>query len=293
MQYPLPERIGEPELFTGRTKELKLFDEWIKKIPKRLSKSRVILARRKSGKTAIVQRIFNRLWSENRDVIPFYYNIPERKMWFPDFAIEYYRIFASQFISFLEKDESFIRKPLTLNQIREYGQTKSIEMLVHDPDSLIEYKNMGSYDLMWQMSCAAPHYYAGLLDRRFLVILDEFQNVSTMIYRDEKCESAHDATIPGSWHELSESKIAPMLVTGSYPGWMMNLISEYFEGGRLKITAFSPYLEPDEGLQCAYNYLEYYDVPVTNQNAFLINRLCMSDPFFISCVVGSDYYKKT
>jgi len=79
MQYPLPESIGNPDLLVGREKEFCLFNKWISRIPDRLSKSRAILARRKSGKTAIVERIFNRLWSDNGQVIPFYINIPERK----------------------------------------------------------------------------------------------------------------------------------------------------------------------------------------------------------------------
>jgi len=89
MQYPLPEIIGNPDLLVGREKEFGLLDKWISRIPDRLSKSRAILARRKSGKTAIVQRIFNRLWSENGEVIPFYINIRERKIWFPDFAVNF------------------------------------------------------------------------------------------------------------------------------------------------------------------------------------------------------------
>jgi hypothetical protein len=81
MEYPLPESIGEPELLVGREKEFSMLDEWISLIPRRLSKSKAILARRKSGKTAIVQRIFNRLWSENGAVMPFYIHIPEKKIW--------------------------------------------------------------------------------------------------------------------------------------------------------------------------------------------------------------------
>ena len=79
MQYPLPERIGDPDLLVGRVKEFNLLEKWIDNIPKQLSKSRVILARRKSGKTAIVQRIFNMLWNVDKGVIPFYYNISEKK----------------------------------------------------------------------------------------------------------------------------------------------------------------------------------------------------------------------
>ncbi|MCP4701309.1 MAG: hypothetical protein GY862_31315, partial [Gammaproteobacteria bacterium] len=52
MQYPLIEKIGNPELLVGREKEFRLINKWLSKIPERASKSRVIAARRKSGKTA-------------------------------------------------------------------------------------------------------------------------------------------------------------------------------------------------------------------------------------------------
>jgi len=99
MQYPLSEKIGDPNLLVRREKEFKHFGKWIKNIPKRLSKFRVIIARRKSGKTTFVQLIFNQLWTENKEVIPFYFDFGENKMWYPDLAIKYYRAFASQYIT--------------------------------------------------------------------------------------------------------------------------------------------------------------------------------------------------
>jgi len=120
MQYPLTEKIGEPELLVGREKEFKQFGKWIKNIPKRLSKSRVIIARRKSGKTSFVQRIFNQLWTENKQVIPFDFDFGE------DLAIDYYCAFASQYISFITPNPKLIKHPLSLEQIREIGVSKSI-----------------------------------------------------------------------------------------------------------------------------------------------------------------------
>jgi len=67
-QYPLREKIGSPELFVGRAQEFRLLQKWLDNIPKQLSKSRVILARRKSGKTAFVQRIFNKQFPE--EIVP-------------------------------------------------------------------------------------------------------------------------------------------------------------------------------------------------------------------------------
>jgi hypothetical protein len=44
------------------------------------------------------------------------------------------------------------------------------------------------------------------------------------------------------YHSLAESKIAPMLVTGSYAGWLLKVISQYLEAGRLSQIRFYPYL---------------------------------------------------
>ena len=292
MQYPLSEKIGDPDLFVGREKEFHLLNKWLSNIPKRLSKSRVILARRKSGKTAIVQRIFNQLWSENGAVIPFYFSFDESKIWYPNLAIKYYCAFASQYISFLERNEKWVNKWFSLEQIREYGVLNANELLVDDVDSLLINKERKLHDLMWDTACFAPHRFAAFFEKRFLVILDEFQYITQSVYRDEKCEGKPDDSLPGSYHSISESKIAPMLVTGSYAGWLLNIMHEYLEAGRLKPLHFSPYLTPDEGLQAVYQYAQFYGEEITNETAVQINELCMADPFFIYCVVHSEFEDK-
>jgi len=289
MQYPLQEKIGNPDLFVGREQELRNFGKWLANIPRKLSPSRVILARRKSGKTAFVQRIFNQLWNENGAVIPFYLDIPEIKVWYPNFAIRYYCAFASQYISFVERDATLVGKPLTLERIREYGRNNSIQFFVDDVEEIFWARDMGMHYTMWETAHAAPHRFAGVYDKRFVVILDEFQNLAQYIYRDEACQTALDETMPGSFHSMSESKVAPMLVTGSYVGWLLQISGKYLQGGRLSEWRLPPYLTPAEGLQAVYKYAEVYHEAVTNETALLINRLCMADPFFIFCVLQSYY----
>jgi hypothetical protein len=293
MQYPLSEKIGDPDLFVGREKEFRLLNKWLSNIPKRLSKSRVILARRKSGKTAIVQRIFNQLWSENGSVIPFYFSFDESKIWSPDLAIKYYCAFASQYISFLERDEKLVGKWLSLEKIRQYGVENSLENFVEEVDFLQNNKKVGgSHGLMWDIACSAPHRFAAFFEKRFLVILDEFQYITQFVYPDPHFQTAPIETMAGTYHSLSESKIAPMLVTGSYAGWLLNIMHEYLEAGRLKPLHFSPYLTWDEGLQAVYQYAQFYGEEITNETAVQINELCMADPFFIYCVVHSEFEDK-
>jgi hypothetical protein len=289
MQYPLTEKIGEPELLVGREKEFRQFQNWLDKIPNKLSKSRVILARRKSGKTVFVQRIFNQLWTENGVTIPFFFDVADTKIWYPTLAIDYYCAFVSQYISFLERDEKLVSMPLSIEEIRKYGLTNSIKPFVRDVDFLLQNKEVGgSHDLMWKTACTAPHRFAGFYDKRFLVIIDEFQNFTQYVYPDPLYQTEPNETLAGSFHSLSESKIAPMLVTGSYVGWLFMVIRKYLEGGRLKQISFSPYLSEDEGLQAVYKYAQFYQKPITNETAAQINELCMSDPFFISCVIQNE-----
>ncbi|WP_139786906.1 hypothetical protein, partial [Desulfamplus magnetovallimortis] len=232
LKYPLPERIGEPDLLVGREKEFALFHKWIDKIPKRLSKSKVILARRKSGKTAFIQRIFNQLWSANGKVIPIFFELGENKQWYPHFAIDYYCLFASQYISFMERQDSLVRTPLSLNGIKTYGKANSNELLVTDVNSIINHMEQNAYDLVWKTAYTAPERMAAEYDLRFLVIIDEFQNITNTIYHDKGRQTNPDETMAGSFHGVSESKIAPMLVTGSYVGWLVGILDKYLEAGR-------------------------------------------------------------
>ena len=93
-------------------------------------------------------------------------------------------------------------EPLSLPEIKEYGLTKSIKSFVRDVDFLLQEKCAGgSHDLMWKTAYSAPHRFAAVFDTRFLVILDEFQNLAQYVYRDGK-SLYRDESIPGSFHKV-------------------------------------------------------------------------------------------
>ncbi len=96
MEYALEERIGNPDLFTGRKEELVYFLKWINDIKERKSQSTALLARRKMGKTALMERLFNITFFKNDGVIPFYYEIKEKKMWVVDFCVDFCLTFVYQ-----------------------------------------------------------------------------------------------------------------------------------------------------------------------------------------------------
>jgi len=285
MQYPLREKIGDPDLFVGRGEALKNFYDWIERMPRFLSQSRVLLARRKSGKTAFVQRLFNQLWSANGKVIPFYFSIPETAIWYPSFALMYYRTFATQYISFLERDPQLVRKLLEMEEIKAYGEAKSILSLVDQVRMILNDQKQGHPGLMWDTAYRAPHRTADINDQNILVIIDEFQYLSNKIYTREDLSGDPVASMPGSFHEVAESKVAPMLVTGSYVGWMLDIMRNYLRAGRLYQIKFPSYLDEDSGLIAVYKYAHANNRLMTNETAAQLNKLCKNDPFFIACVM--------
>ncbi|KPA17836.1 protein containing ATPase domain, prokaryote [Candidatus Magnetomorum sp. HK-1] len=285
MQYPLPETIGNPELFVGREEEFEYLNEWLEGILNRVSISTVILARRKSGKTAILERVFNQCWSDkNIGIIPFIISLGDTNVWLRNFALKYYKTFASHYISYIERDVDMVSNLLTFDEIREYGLTNSIKLIVQDVDMLMKYKDDKDPVPMWDIAISAPHRFAAKYNQRILVVIDEFQYFSNHVFVDPEYKN-HYYTMPGSYHSYVESKLAPMLVSGSYVSWMLNLMTEYLEAGRLDQFYISPYLKKDEGLQAVYKYAEHLNKPITNKTANQINNLCLSDPFFIYCVI--------
>ncbi|MCP4153845.1 MAG: hypothetical protein GY757_39325 [bacterium] len=94
MHYVIKERIGKPELFVGRREELAYYLKWISGIKEEKSHSTAMLARRKMGKTALMERLFNITFYKNDGVIPFYYEIKENNVgggflpgFFPNFYL--------------------------------------------------------------------------------------------------------------------------------------------------------------------------------------------------------------
>jgi hypothetical protein len=100
MIYAFRERIGSPSLFCGRKKTMTLLMNWVDMIPREMAKYRALLGRRKCGKSAVMQRLFNILWNQHDKVIPLYLELQDRDLWELDFSEEYYRTFLSQYLSF-------------------------------------------------------------------------------------------------------------------------------------------------------------------------------------------------
>src|SRR6056297_3467556 len=85
--YAFPEQIGNPDLFVGRKEEFDYFlGDWYMTLEGNFAQNQAIVSRRKKGKSSLLQRLFNILWSAGAErkagevsVIPLYYSIRDEE----------------------------------------------------------------------------------------------------------------------------------------------------------------------------------------------------------------------
>ncbi|MDQ1353533.1 MAG: hypothetical protein QG657_3839 [Acidobacteriota bacterium] len=288
MEYALKERIGKPDLFTGRKDELAYFLKWIDNIKEEKSQSTALLARRKMGKTALMERLFNITFYKNDGVIPFFYEIKENKMWVVDFCKDFFLTFIYQYIAFKSREPGYLQ-PESRSDFEEVAKIAKKEGLGYLVGIIKDAAHAAAHeeiDILWEIVRQAPQSIA-FRQKEFIVqMIDEFQFLNAMIYLDKEKKNLAD-TLAGGYLSTAESKIAPLLVSGSWVGWLMKELSSMLPA-RFRNKFLKPMPE-NEAAETLYNYSRFFQVPVTDETAFLLTGLTEGNPFYISAVIRSHY----
>jgi hypothetical protein len=137
----------------------------------------------------------------------------------------------------------------------------------------------------------APKTIAARQKEFIVQMIDEFQFLNAMIYWDRKKSKDQLAdNLAGGYLSTAESKIAPLLVSGSWVGWLMDELNKMLPARfRYKYLKNMPENEASEVL---FKYSRFFDVPVTEETAFSLVRISEGNPFYISSVIRSDYPDK-
>ena len=291
MKIYLEEKIGNPDLFTGRKKELADLLSWIDKIKNKTSQSLAILSRRKTGKSALLQRLYNICFGRSDGVLPFYYEIKESPQWAVDLAGDFFLSFLSQYIAFKKSKPEY----LSIHAVKSFENAVSavrnekleyLADLVENVRRLAEKENVG---LLWDAAREAPRMVAEYCDDRIVQIIDEFQFLNRFVYLD-KYQRHRAEDFAGSYLHTCEYKNAPLLVAGSWVGWLMDDLNRLLPG-RFQKMHLKP-LPEDECIEMVLKYSHIEKVPVTEETTHLIACLTEGNPFYISALMRSRHEDK-
>ena len=293
MTVYLKEKIGNPDLFTGRKKELAFFLKWIEGIKKEISKSTAILSRRKTGKTALLQRVYNLTFAQNDGVIPFYYEVREGPVWMRDFCLDFFLTFMYQYIAFKTRKPEYLRSPEEakgdLVRAAAVAQTEGLEYLVDSIQNVERLVQQQYLDLLWMQVRDTPRAIATSQHEVIVQMIDEFQYLNSEIYRDEATTIPTD-NFAGGYMSTAEYRNAPLLISGSWIGWLRDMLQT------LLPSRFRHYelgmMPEEETVEMIYKYAQRYEIPVTEEAVYVMAQLSEGNPFYVSSLFESLYSGK-
>ncbi len=289
----LKEKIGNPDLFTGRKQELAYFSKWIEGITKEISKSTAILSRRKTGKTALMQRLYNLTFEKPNGVIPFYYEVKEGPVWALDFCRDFYLTFIWQYIAYKTRKAEYIVPPPELKSsfqaAQEVAVQEGLSYVLRDIRGIeIEYERR-SVDGLWLAVRDAPRSLAFRQQEYIVQMIDEFQYLNSEIYRDEAANIPADQFAAG-YMSTAEYRNAPLLISGSYIGWLRDILHSMLPSHfrQMELEA----MPEDEMVEMIYKYAQVYETPITEEVVYAMAKLCEGNPFYVSTLFDSPVLDK-
>jgi hypothetical protein len=285
--YALEEEIGDLQVFTGRKSELNYLLNWADGVKRKHNKSLAFLARRKKGKTALMQRFYNVLFTKNDPMlIPFYYRIRESRTDKLELADEFYNSLLNQYAAFKTRNPSLIKKKQDYDALQKIFSYD--EEIVKDIAYMKDVLAKENAHKAWSHAAYAGERISIIKNERIIQILDEFQYLDKYVYEVNKGVTIK-TELCGTYHHVGSSKISPVIVTGSYIAWLLDIVLKMT--GRYR-SIWLKNLPIEEGIEAVYNYARHLKIPITEEVAAYIATVTDGDAFYISAILNSDYPKK-
>jgi predicted AAA+ superfamily ATPase len=270
IEFALNEKIGLPEYFVGRRQDMTYLLDWCHRLRRKAAKSIMLVGRRKIGKSAIVERLYNILWTENDNLVPFYYEFPENKIEARLFAEDFFVKFYLQAIAFLKRDGGLIQQ-LSL-QAFDYklkrlegllnGQTgKAFDFIREDlqrfQENAFDETVRSDNDQLMKSALATPNRFAKATGVNVCQFLDEMQ------YMNQNITGLVEEVPSRMYMSLAESKEAPIFASGSYITMMLRQVSASVPG---RFSLYDLFLmQKDEAAAVARSWAEALGMQVTDE----------------------------
>jgi predicted DNA-binding protein YlxM (UPF0122 family) len=300
----------EYDEFTDRVELLREFETWIKNIRYKRSGSTSIISPRRMGKTVLLERLVNTVFFKPEyHVAPIYFSMGTEKMTLRAFIMQYIETFFRQYIAYcLQEPELYKTSPLSMKKLMAIetnnDDVKNAQKHLRNFISFFETNHYDSDINHWIHVVRLPELVASSSNTYAAIIIDEFQEMKFMAYdmpitlfnefkakRQLIDEGAADLT--ASYRRLSQSRVAPMLVSGSAVTMIFKTVMGGPLGGRFGFTYVKPLSIPD-GVTLLFHLIRIYrsNLNIQPEMAFYASSQVGGHPYYLYCLVQSKFEQK-
>ncbi len=283
IEFAIEERVGDPALFIGRVAEMDFLYRWAGNIRKKISRSIAFLGRRKIGKSLIVERLYNILYSERKGVIPFYYEFAEGEQNAREFLTDFTISFYMQIIGYYTRDITWNRKAVQPDKrISDIGTLlkEIVPLSIPNKDIITEHleNNLRVSELEKPpyayiiKAVGVPRGFASMVgvEDQVVQMLDEFQYLNMYIdagNEDKPCKA---------YMSPAESRVAPLLITGSLMGVVSNDLMRWLPQRFTEVSV--PRMDESESVEMTLNYAGFFGYRTDRETAGYIAHITNNVP---------------
>ena len=243
---------------------------------------------RRTGKTAILHKLFNRLFHEQEAILPVYISFADylyRKelITIYEFADEFFLGYMRSYLAFRYRKPEFIRwefNPRSLFKEAQKVQDEfALKWIEHYQESLPE---LSPYSLTrWLINF--PMGAARIMNMPTALIIDEFQ-ILTKVYNPK---NGRINALTDRFQKASETKWAPLLVSGSAVSLLVEDALGGMLSGRFKTHILKP-LSRTHTHDLVFRLGAQYGITVNEEFAEAVWLLTEGYPYSIDSLMSSD-----
>ncbi|MCP4352970.1 MAG: hypothetical protein GY795_46560, partial [Desulfobacterales bacterium] len=307
---PVEEMLAYEE-FTGRVEILRELDEWVKNIQRMISSSTAVISPRRMGKTVLLDRLVNTVFFKPEyRVAPFCLKVRREDTTLKAFLLRYATTFFRQYISYCNREPMLYNNSrMSLEQLLDYPSShQAVSLAKEFIEAFLRRYDNERYDdtrNQWEDFICVPEQLGSYSGIRVAVIIDEFQDMKFYIHdtdehslKEIKKERRLDPDIEGTnltatYDRQSQSRKAPMLVSGSAVTLIFRTVMGGPLGGRFGFKYLKPLSVPD-GAVLLKTLLDIYvsEAEITTENALYASAQVGGHPYYLYCLSVSEYEDK-
>ncbi|MCP4111432.1 MAG: ATP-binding protein [Desulfobacteraceae bacterium] len=274
---PIEDMVGD--LFVDRDKELRLCREWVEKIPRDSLNSWALAGRRRTGKTAILVKLFNRLFLEQDRIVPVFITFAEyldrnEPISFYDFAKIYFEGYLRCYLAFRYRKPMLVRQNAGLTALQRFaeqaGDDYALEICELYEMTKAETDMAAAHSLVqWVINFSMG--YAATHNIPTAIIIDEFQILTNAYDPIQKL----GRTLTNSFYRASA-----LLVSGS----AVTMLTEDALGGQLSGRIAAWHLKPltrEYTHDLVFRLGERFNIKVTEEFAEAVFRVTGGYPYSV------------
>ncbi|MFQ6071964.1 MAG: response regulator [Methanosarcinales archaeon] len=246
-----------------------------------------ILGRRRIGKSAVLTRLYDKLFFDQGVVIPFYYTFEGKELIGEKFADDYFTNFVLQYLAYKKKDALILDELTDLGMALDLALELKDKGLIHVLKCYLNAKKSHDLYMMLKIAICGPKIVSNTNQNPICVIVDDFQKILNITD-----VSGRLLNIIGIYHYGVEGNYCSHIVSGSEVSISNQLIltrgplAEKFE------IVVMDYLNHISALELGRTLAKKYELELPEEYNIYLAKYTMGLPYYINRILYSVHKSK-